>query len=94
MWKACKEAILAKHNLLRRKILTEDKCEDCGMESKTTAYALWECPMLDEIWQNIPGFEDQRQFDASNIRELINFSHEKRKDMDLIAMVMWTIWHR
>ena len=94
MWRACKEAVLAKRNLLRRKILTEDKCEECGMESETTAYALWECPTLDEIWQNIPGFEDQRQFDASNIKELINLTHEKRKDVDLMAMVMWTLWHR
>ena len=94
MWRACKEAILAKRNLLERKILTEDKCEECGMESETTAYALWECPTLDEIWQNIPGFEDQRQFDALNIRELINLTHEKKKDVDLMAMVMWTLWHR
>nr|XP_023911306.1 uncharacterized protein LOC112022914 [Quercus suber] len=86
MWRACKEAIPAKRNLLRRKILTEDKCEECGVESETTTHALWECTTLDEVWQNIPSFEDRRQLDASNIRELINLTHEKRKDVDLMAM--------
>ena len=94
IWRVCKEAIPAKRNLLRRKILTEDKCEQCGVEFETTVHALWECTTLDEIWDTIPGFEDRRQLDASNIRELINLTHEKRKNVDLMAMVMWTIWHR
>ena len=49
MWWACKESIPAKRNLLRRKILTEYKCEQCGVESETTTHALWEFTMLDEI---------------------------------------------
>ena len=60
MWRVCKEAIPAKRNLLRRKILIKDKCEQCGVESETTAHALWECTTLDEIWDTIPSFEDRR----------------------------------
>ena len=60
MWRVCEEAIPAKRNMLRRKILTKDKCEQCGVESETTAHALWECTTLDEIWDTIPGFEDRR----------------------------------
>ena len=94
MWRVCKEAIPAKRSMLRRKILTENKCEQCGVESETTTHALWECTTLDEIWDTIPSFEDRRQLDVSNIRELINLTHEKRKNVDLMAMVIWTIWHR
>ena len=93
LWRACKEAIPAKHNLLKRKILNEDRCEQCGMESKTTAHALWTCPTLSEIWESTPGFEDRSQLRASNLKDLINLIHEKRKNVDLLAMVMWTIWH-
>ena len=64
------------------------------MESETAAHALWNCSTLDEIWDSTPGFEDQSQLGASNITELINITHEKRKNVDLMAMVMWTIWHR
>ena len=34
MWQVCKEAIPAKHNLMRRKILNEDRCEHCGVEAE------------------------------------------------------------
>ena len=92
--RVCKEAIPAKHNLLKRMILLEDKCEQCGVESKTAVHALWECATLDEIWEAILGFEERRQYDISNTRDLIRVVHKKRKNLDLMAMLMWTIWHR
>ena len=64
------------------------------MESETTIHALWECAMLDEIWEVVLGFEDRRQYTISNTRDLNNVLHEKRKNLEFMAMVMWTIWHR
>ena len=81
-------------NLLKRKILNEDKCEQCGLESETVAHALWNYSTLDKIWESTLGFKDQSQLGASNITDLINLTYEKRKNVDLMAMVMWTIWHR
>jgi len=91
LWRACKEAIPAKHNLLKRKILNEDRYEQCRVESEIATHALWTCPMLNEIWESISGFEDQSQLSASNLKDLINLIHEKRKNVDLLAMVKWTI---
>ncbi|KAK7820122.1 hypothetical protein CFP56_039219 [Quercus suber] len=78
---------------MRRKILMEDKCEQCGLESETAIHAVWECAMLDEIWEVVPGFEDQRQYAISNTRNLISVLQKKRKNLELMAMVMWTIWY-
>ena len=72
----------------------EDKCEQCGVESETAIHALWECAMLDEIWEVVLGFEDRRQYTISNTRDLNNVLHEKRKNLELMAMVIWTIWHQ
>ena len=71
----------------------DDKCEQCGVESETAFYAVWECAMLDEIWEAVLGFDAQRQYAISNTRDLINVFHEKRKNLELMAMVMWTIWY-
>ena len=88
MWRAYKEAIPAKHNLLKRKILNEDRCEQCGVESETATHALWYCSTLDEIWDSTPGFQARSQLGASNISELINTAPEKRKSVELMATVM------
>ena len=72
----------------------EDKCEQCGVESEMVIHAVWECAMLDEIWEVVPSFEDRRQFAISNTRELISVLHKKKKNLEIMAMVMWTIWYR
>ena len=71
----------------------DDKCEQCGVESETALHAVWECAMLDEIWEAVLGFDAQRQYAILNTRDLINVFHEKRKNLELMAMVMWTIWY-
>ena len=72
----------------------EDKCEHCGVESKTALHAVWECAMLEEIQEAVPGFEDQTQYAISSTNDLISGLHEKRKNLELMTMVMWTIWYR
>ena len=57
-------------------------------------HAVWECAMLDEIWEVVPSFEDRRQFAISNTRELISVLHKKKKNLEIMAMMMWTIWYR
>ena len=72
----------------------EDKCEHCGMESEMAFHAVWECAMLDEIWEAVPGFEDRRHYEISSTKDLISVFHEKRKNLELMTMVMWTIWYQ
>ena len=72
----------------------DDKCEQCGVESETALHAVRECTMLNEIWEVVLGFDAQRQYAISNTRDLINVVHEKRKNLELMAMVIWTIWYR
>ena len=79
---------------MRRKILNEDRCAQCGVESETTIHALWNCSTLDEIWANTLGFEDRNQLGALNIMELLKVTHEKRMNTELMVSVMWTVWHR
>ena len=72
----------------------EDKCEHCGVESEMALHAVWECAMLDEIWEVVLGFEDRRQYEISSTRDLISVFHEKRKNLELMTMVMWMIRYR
>ncbi|KAK7855913.1 hypothetical protein CFP56_025900 [Quercus suber] len=54
LWRVGKDAVPTKQNLMRRKILMEDKCEQCGVETEMAIHAVWECAKLDEIWEAVP----------------------------------------
>ena len=49
LWKACKNAIPTKSNLVKRVVITEGICEHCKQSSKTPIHAIWTCPCLVEI---------------------------------------------
>ena len=51
------------------------------MEFETAVHALWQCAMLDEIWDAVLIFEDRRQYAISNTRDLISVFQEKRKKL-------------
>lgn len=52
MWRACKNAILAKTNLVHRKVLIESICDHYRASPKTVLHALWECPKLSMVWES------------------------------------------
>ena len=43
-WRACRNILPTKENLMHRKVLQEDWCEECKAESKTTGHLFWICP--------------------------------------------------
>ena len=56
MWRSCRDAIPVKKNLMWRKILSEDNCEQCKQPSKNFLHALWECSELSGLWNSNPTF--------------------------------------
>lgn len=94
LWCACHNAIPVKQNLVRRKIITEDTCEQCNLNSETVCHALWECPKSAEVWEEIQGFEFRQLHNFQSFKDLIAFVHAEGKNLELMAMVVWTVWHR
>ena len=43
LWRACSDALPTRCNLLRRKVLDDPTCPQCGIESESSLHALWEC---------------------------------------------------
>ncbi|XP_042972972.1 uncharacterized protein LOC122304773 [Carya illinoinensis] len=50
-WKACKESLPTKHNLMQKKVLSEDMCKMCNTETEDVAHALCFCPSVREAWE-------------------------------------------
>jgi hypothetical protein len=43
LWKACKNILLTKENLLKRVISLDSLCPICSRESKSVGHVLWSC---------------------------------------------------
>ncbi|XP_042962388.1 uncharacterized protein LOC122296651 [Carya illinoinensis] len=50
-WKAFKESLPTKHNLMLRKVLNEDFCKLCNTKTKDVAHALCFYPSVREAWE-------------------------------------------
>ena len=49
-WRACTNILPTRVNLVRRRVLTDDKCPICLRESENTIHVLWECAAVQDIW--------------------------------------------
>ena len=48
LWRDCHNTIPVKQSLWKRKLLSDDICEQCRSSSETIFHALWECPKIAE----------------------------------------------
>nr|POF21602.1 hypothetical protein CFP56_24727 [Quercus suber] len=64
------------------------------MEVEDIYHALWGCNQLAQLWGSIPSFSFRQFKTFSSIRELLMFTYEEWKNVELMVSIMWTIWHR
>ena len=51
LWKASREAIPVKKNLVARRVIAEDVCCHCQVATEDVHHALWDCQELSAIWE-------------------------------------------
>lgn len=50
VWRACRDILPTNYNLKSRKILTEDVCAECNLDSKTIGHVFWSYLRAQRIW--------------------------------------------
>ena len=74
-------------------ILTFDICDHCNREPKSILHALWDYTELAQIWDALLEFDFHRSHCFSNISNLILYAQREGKNMEKLAMLLWTIWY-
>ena len=71
IWRACRNSLPSKCNLLRRTTITEQRCDRCKEENEDIVHAVWSCKGLDGVWEvdNTWRFRNQKSF--SSFSELL-----------------------
>nr|XP_023916712.1 uncharacterized protein LOC112028271 [Quercus suber] len=92
LWRACKEALPMKTNLMRRKVLAKYICCHCNLRAEDGFHALWDCAALSAIWEVDMLWLLCRSKKFSNFYELACFVLENGRNPELFAALTWTIW--
>ena len=94
LWRASRETIPVKKNLIARKVLSEDICDHCHMATEDVHHALWDCHELSALWEADSLWLFRRTKKFSNFFELVSHVLEEKINPNLFATLVWTIWSR
>lgn len=50
-WRACRDILLTKANLVRRHVIKDDKCDGCNLASENSSHCFWTCYHACEMWE-------------------------------------------
>ena len=50
-WRACRDVLPTKVNLVKRKVLQDDHCEKCNLAAENSNHLFWTCKRARELWE-------------------------------------------
>ena len=94
LWRAGSDSLPSKANLLKRKVLVDDICPNCNIESETSFHALWSCTELTSVWEGTFGWLKKLSKDCSSFLDVIQLCQSHKDLVELFAMNVSHIWAR
>jgi len=92
VWRACRNLLPSKENLVRQTIIKDPTCDRCKHEPESALHALWNCSELDVVWEEEPFQHCRRQHTFVDFKELLSWLITKDHNMELFATSVWLIW--
>lgn len=92
MWRACRNSLSTKQNLVRRTIIESPLCNRCKLEPDTTLHALWSCNELDFVWEDKSTWACRGSTTFMDFKELLSWMIRTQQNSDLFSVTAWTIW--
>ncbi|KAL0011169.1 hypothetical protein SO802_006277 [Lithocarpus litseifolius] len=95
-WRACTDILPTRANLVRRKVLTDDKCPICLRESENTIHAIWECVAVQDIWAGSCGKLQKRCSGVADVMQLMECLCDRltREELELFWVQAWLAWNQ
>lgn len=96
-WRAWKDILPIRANLVKRNVLMDDQCEICKRYPKTTLHTIWECGTAQDIWAGCPiqlqKFSVLGHVDVINLMvELMVLLVERARFFFFFWVQAWLIW--
>ena len=95
-WRACDDILPTKYNLVKRKIITDDKCHICTREVESVTHALWGCAAVQDVWAGSISKLQKGVSALSDFMQLMEHlvSRLSTDKMELFWVQCWLIWNQ
>lgn len=95
-WRASREALPTKVNLLKRRIPLDPHCENCRNSPEDVLHAVWSCPLIKPAWENEPWILRLRSSHVLDYADLFSKVLEigSSKDTEVFTVITWALWQR
>nr|POF08360.1 putative ribonuclease h protein [Quercus suber] len=94
MWRAGLDSLPTRANLRKRRLINEDTCPHCNLNSESSLHALWSCPSLLPIWKVHFEWLIKDSWNCRSLLDVFQLCLESSDLLDLFAMISSLIWAR
>nr|POF23179.1 putative ribonuclease h protein [Quercus suber] len=94
LWQAGTDSLPSRANLMKRKVLCNDLCPDCKLESETTFHALWACRAVAQVCELKFAWLRKLSDKCSSFLDVIQICQDHGALLDLFAMLVSLLWTR
>ena len=96
MWRAAKDALPSKQNLVRRKIAVDENCSLCDEQQESVMHVLWLCDQAKAVWKSVPSFTRIYQTGYRSFTDLLEavLDHGSAFKVALFSTIAWSLWQR
>ena len=95
-WRACKEVLPTKENLVRRKVLLDGACDECNLEVESLAHLFWRCQHASEIWRTSNLFQGSLVHQFGSFMDILWFvvmiAKWDRNNVEKLIVIAWALW--
>ena len=95
-WRACKDVLPTKENLVRRKVLLDSVCDECQMEDESSGHLFWRCQRAREVWCTSSLFlgSVEHHFDSfmDLLWHVVMIAQWDHSGVEHLIVIAWALW--
>ena len=92
MWRACRNSLLTKENLVHRMVIECRTCDRCKHVPESALHAMWSYHELDVVWENDAQWQCRRNQTFVDFEELLLWLIINQRDLNFFCTTAWLIW--
>ena len=95
-WRACRNILPTRVNLLRKRIIEDNRCEVCKTELETEIHALWNCVGAQDVWAGCLARLQKCQVGQDDMIKLWDelTARLTAEELELFLVQAWIIWNQ